>query len=239
MCIDAFVAHQRAMPFGAVDAVYAWGRIASAITQAIAKIIWLPRLRYVDDLLTAGIDPLADSSFEVTHAARGFLAPSSTLPNHRPRRPRKSPSAFGLPPRVTSRPYRATCPPVVRPETLSTQAPGPGRWSHLMGSLQGGHDPHHSAHSSAPPESRRAQNSTVVGVRSLSSPPGGPVKPRARRWLDIGLVAPQPDIRMSGGWVPTRMGGSRDARDHGPAAFLCHRHGQEKGGPGLQSSCPY
>ena len=46
------VVQQRAMPFGALAAVYGWDRVGAAIT-AILRSLGLPVLRYVDDLFLA------------------------------------------------------------------------------------------------------------------------------------------------------------------------------------------
>ena len=68
-----FTATQWAMPFGAVGAVYAWDRIGSAVTQILARLFWLPLLRYVDDLFTVVPSDLAADAFRVLHEVVGLL----------------------------------------------------------------------------------------------------------------------------------------------------------------------
>ena len=68
-----FTATQWAMPFGAVGAVYAWDRIGSAVTQILARLFWLPVLRYVDDLFTVVPADLAEDAFRVLHEVVSLL----------------------------------------------------------------------------------------------------------------------------------------------------------------------
>ena len=43
-------AQQYAMPFGSIGAVYAWDRVAHALTFLVRRVLLLPACRYVDDL---------------------------------------------------------------------------------------------------------------------------------------------------------------------------------------------
>ena len=61
------VAHQWAMPFGAIGAVYAWDRLGSVVTQILARLFWLPMLRYVDDLFTVVPATLGPAAFDLLH----------------------------------------------------------------------------------------------------------------------------------------------------------------------------
>ena len=68
-----FVASQWAMPFGAIGAVYAWDRIGSAVTQVLARLFWLPVLRYVDDLFLVVPADLAAGAYEALHSCVAAL----------------------------------------------------------------------------------------------------------------------------------------------------------------------
>ena len=76
------IAQQRALPFGAVAAVYGWERVGSALTGIIRQRIGIPFLRYVDDLFTALPPMLAQQarvSLEEILDCLGFaLAPEKT-----------------------------------------------------------------------------------------------------------------------------------------------------------------
>lgn len=47
---EVLVTSQRAMPFGAVSAVYAWDRLGEALTAILREVFLFPASRYVDDL---------------------------------------------------------------------------------------------------------------------------------------------------------------------------------------------
>ena len=68
-----WVADQWAMPFGAIGAVYAWDRIGSAVTQILARLFWLPLLRYVDDLFMVIPADLADGAYSALHECVSLL----------------------------------------------------------------------------------------------------------------------------------------------------------------------
>ena len=67
------VAQQWAMPFGAIGAVYAWDRLASAVTQCLAAFLLVPMLRYVDDLFAVMPASLAGSAYAALHECVALL----------------------------------------------------------------------------------------------------------------------------------------------------------------------
>ena len=65
----AYVAHQKAMPFGAIASVYAWDRVGAAVTAILRHFLGAAVLRYVDDLFWALLSGRVPSSREATFAA--------------------------------------------------------------------------------------------------------------------------------------------------------------------------
>eukprot|EP00972_Heterocapsa_arctica_P055365 8166886-Heterocapsa_arctica.AAC.1 len=56
------LSQQRAMPLGAVGAVYAWDNIAEAITTILCDVFLLPIARYVDDIFLTELEDLAEDA---------------------------------------------------------------------------------------------------------------------------------------------------------------------------------
>ena len=57
-----WVSAQKAMPFGAIAAVYAWDRLGAALTHILSNNLSIPLCRYVDDLFTVLPASLAKAS---------------------------------------------------------------------------------------------------------------------------------------------------------------------------------
>jgi len=74
----AHVAGHLAMPFGAVASVHAWERVGALISHLVRRLLFIPMLRFVDDLFGAERAACAEHALEcIVRLVRCILGPSA------------------------------------------------------------------------------------------------------------------------------------------------------------------